>query len=117
MSSVEQARRLTSQRDDFVFTGPDTIAGAYLRGFWNPVYHAADLKVGRPVPLRIMGETFTLYRGESGAVHLAEARCPHRGTQLSSAWVEGDALRCFYHGWKFESDGRCSEQPAEESRF
>ena len=117
MQSVEQARRLTSQRDDFVFTGPDSLAGVYLRSFWNPVYHSGDLKTGRPVPLHIMGETFTLYRGDSGNVHLVEARCPHRGTQLSSAWVEGDALRCFYHGWKFESDGRCSEQPAEESRF
>jgi 5,5'-dehydrodivanillate O-demethylase oxygenase subunit len=117
MQSVEQAQRLTSQRDDFAFTGPGTLAGAYLRRFWNPLYHSIDLKVRRPVPLQIMGETFTLYRGEGGTVHLVEARCPHRGTQLSSAWVEGDALRCFYHGWKFESDGRCSEQPAEESRF
>lgn len=117
MQAAENAPRLTSQRDDFVFTGPGTVAGNYLRRFWNPVYHSVDLKPGRPVPLRIMRQTFTLYRGESGTVHLTDGRCPHRGTQLSSAWVEGDALRCFYHGWKFESDGRCSEQPAEESRY
>jgi 5,5'-dehydrodivanillate O-demethylase oxygenase subunit len=98
-------------------TGPETPAGRYLRHFWQPVYHGADLRPGRPVPLRIMGEDFTLYRGESGEVHLVEPRCPHRGTQLSSGWVEGDALRCFYHGWKFGADGRCIEQPAEESAF
>jgi 5,5'-dehydrodivanillate O-demethylase len=103
--------------DDYVLTGPGTPAGAYLRKFWNPVYHSVDLKAGRPVPLTIMSEQFTLYRGDSGQAFLVEARCPHRGTQLSSAWVTGDALRCFYHGWKFESDGRCSEQPAEESLF
>jgi 5,5'-dehydrodivanillate O-demethylase len=98
-------------------TGPGTPAGKYLRRFWQPVYHSVDLQTARPVPLRIMGEDFTLYRGESGAVHLVEPRCPHRGTQLSSAWVEGEALRCFYHGWKFGPDGQCIEQPAEESAF
>lgn len=98
-------------------TGPGTPAGRYLRRFWQPVYHGVDLKPGRPVPLRIMGEDFTLYRGESGAVHLVDPRCPHRGTRLHTGWVEGDALRCFYHGWKFGPDGQCVEQPAEESSF
>src|SRR6185436_16111132 len=101
----------------FEQAGPGTPAGRYLRRFWQPVYHAADLKTGRPVPLRIMGEDYTLYRGESGAVHLTQPRCPHRGTRLSTAWVEGDALRCFYHGWKFGADGQCVEQPAEESSY
>src|SRR4051812_5107096 len=85
------------QAQEFERTGPGTLAGRYLRRFWQPVYHSIDLKPGRPVPLRIMSEDFTLYRDEAGAVHLVAARCPHRGTQLSSAWVEGDSLRCFYH--------------------
>lgn len=115
--ATDTARRASSQLDEYSFTSRDTAAGQYLRSFWNPVYHSVDLKKGRPVPLRIMNELFTLYRGESGEAFLVEARCPHRRTRLTTAWVEGDALRCFYHGWKFESDGRCSEQPAEESRF
>lgn len=101
----------------FEKTGPDTPAGRYLRSFWQPVYHCADLKPGRPVPLRIMSEDFTLYRGEGGAVHLVASRCPHRGTRLHTGRVEGEALRCFYHGWKFAPDGQCVEQPAEESFF
>jgi 5,5'-dehydrodivanillate O-demethylase oxygenase subunit len=117
MVQTAKARSLSSRTEDFVSTAPGTPAGTYLRRFWNPVYHTVDLKVGRPVPLRIMSENYTLYRGEGGEVFLAQAHCPHRGTQLSSGWVEGNALRCFYHGWKFESDGRCSEQPADESRF
>jgi 5,5'-dehydrodivanillate O-demethylase len=98
-------------------TGPGTPAGKYLRRFWQPVYHSVDLKPGRPVPLRIMGEDFTLYRGESGAAYLVEPRCPHRGAQLSAGRVEGEDLRCFYHGWKFAPGGQCLEQPAEESFF
>jgi len=98
-------------------TGPGTPAGAYLRRFWQPVYHSVDLQPGRALPLQIMNEEFTLYRGEDGKVNLVGARCPHRGTILSNGWVEGDTLRCFYHGWKFASDGKCVEQPAEESSF
>jgi 5,5'-dehydrodivanillate O-demethylase len=69
------------------------------------------------MPLRIMSEDFTLYRGASGAVFLVDRRCPHRGAQLSAGWVEGDQIRCFYHGWKFDGAGRCVEQPAEGSAF
>jgi 5,5'-dehydrodivanillate O-demethylase oxygenase subunit len=100
-----------------VHTGPGTIAGRYLRRFWQPVYHATDLAPGRAAPLRIMGETFTLYRGATGTLVLTEPSCPHRGAQLSAGRIEGDALRCFYHGWKFAPDGRCLEQPAEDSLF
>jgi 5,5'-dehydrodivanillate O-demethylase len=101
---------------DFVHTGPGTIAGAYLRRFWQPIYRAEDLQPGRAVPVRLMGEDFTLYRGDSGP-HLLAFRCAHRGTQLSTGWVEGDNLRCFYHGWTYEPDGQCVEQPAEPEPF
>lgn len=103
--------------DDIVHTGPGTLAGRFLRRFWQPVYHAVDIEPGRAKPLRILGESFTLYRGDAGALHLVDPICPHRGTRLSLGHVEGEAIRCSYHGWKFECDGRCVEQPAEESRF
>ena len=117
MAEPASVVRLSSRGEDCVRTGPGTPAGRYLRQFWQPVYHSVDLKPGRPVTIRIMSQDFTLYRGESGAAHLVDARCPHRGTQLSSGWIEGDDLRCFYHGWKFSSDGACIEQPAEENSF
>jgi len=102
---------------DFVHTGPGTLAGRYLRLFWQPVYRVKDLKPGRAVPIRIMGENFTLYRGESGTVHVVAFRCAHRGTQLSTGWVEGDSIRCRYHGWRYEGSGQCVEQPGVEESF
>lgn len=103
--------------EDFVRTGPGTLGGRYLRMFWQPVYVAVDLAPGRAVPIRIMSEDFTLYRGEGGAAHLVADRCAHRGTQLSTGWVEGDSIRCRYHGWKFDGSGQCVEQPGEEEAF
>jgi 5,5'-dehydrodivanillate O-demethylase oxygenase subunit len=117
MSTQEALRPQRLSARDFAHTGPGTDAGRYLRTFWQPIFHSADLAPERPAPLRIMGESFTLYRGASGQAFLIDHRCPHRGLQLSAGWVEGDDLRCFYHGWKFAGDGRCIEQPAEENAF
>jgi len=99
---------------DFEHTGPGTLGGRYLRLFWQPVYVAKELKPGWTVPLKVMNEEFTLYRGEGGgAPHLVEFRCAHRGTQLSVGWVEGECIRCRYHGWKYDGTGQCVEAPLE----
>src|SRR5947209_4375376 len=120
MAMEESGGAVGSSRPDYMdieHTGPGTLAGRYLRRFWQPVYRADDLRAGQAKPLRIMSEDFTLYRGEDGVPHAVAFRCAHRGTQLSTGWVEGDDLRCFYHGWKYNGDGRCVEQPAEPEPF
>jgi 5,5'-dehydrodivanillate O-demethylase len=102
---------------DFVHTGPGTLAGRYLRLFWQPISCSHELAAGQALPVRIMGEDFTLYRGASGAPYLVGPRCAHRGTQLAVGSVEGECLRCFYHGWKYDGAGQCNEQPAEGQSF
>jgi 5,5'-dehydrodivanillate O-demethylase oxygenase subunit len=102
---------------DFVRTNPGTLAGRFMRMFWHPIYRSQDLLAGRRVPVKIMGEEFTLYRGESSVAHLLAHRCAHRGTQLSVGRVEDDCIRCFYHGWKYDGSGQCVEQPAEDASF
>jgi len=103
-----------SQTPDFVHTGPGTLGGRYLRLFWQPVFRGRELEPGRAVPIRIMSEDMTLYRGAGGDAHLVAFRCAHRGTQLSVGWVEGDCIRCRYHGWLYDGTGQCVEQPGED---
>ena len=117
MSSPADMQTTHTGEVDFVHTGPGTLAGRYLRMFWQPVYASEDLKPGYAAPIRIMSEDFTLYRGESGAAYIVDFRCAHRGTQLSLGWVEQDCIRCFYHGWKYDGSGQCVEQPAEDESF
>jgi len=99
--------------DAFYQTGPDTLGGKYQRLFWHPISASADLAPGKTKPIKLLSEQFTLYRGETGTLHLTEFHCPLRRTQLSVGYVEGDAIRCLYHGWKFGADGGCVERPAE----
>src|SRR5262247_1921665 len=120
MVAIEEKRprqKKTAQPLDFARTGPATLAGRYMRLFWQPVCKSEDLQAGHAKPLRIMSEDFTLYRGETGVAHVVDFRCAHRGTQLSTGWVEGDNLRCFYHGWMYDGSGQCVEQPAEDASF
>src|SRR3954453_4191191 len=107
----------TADFSNFGHVGPGTLAGRFLRRFWQPVYRAADLAPGHALPVRLIGGGFTLYRGGSGTVHAVANRCAHRGTQLSTGWVEGDCIRCFYHGWKYDGAGQCVEMPAEDASF
>ncbi len=95
-------------------TGPETPAGRYLRRFWIPVAVLDDVKPGRAKTITIMDERFTYYRGETGTPHVLAAECAHRHASLApTGIVEGDCLRCFYHGWKYDASGQCLEQPAE----
>lgn len=87
--------------------------GRLLRKFWQPVALAGDVVPGAAIPLLIMGEELTLYRGESGALHLVGGRCAHRRTLLHTGWVVGEEIRCIYHGWQFDGKGACVNRPAE----
>lgn len=102
---------------DFEHTGPGTLAGRYMRTFWQPVFRAEDLSPGQAIPIGVMSENFTLYRGQGGTPHLVSNRCAHRGTQLSTGWVEEDTIRCRYHGWRYDGSGQCVEQPGEDASF
>ena len=102
---------------DVAHTGPETPAGRFLRRFWTPVARLDDLEPGTAKPLRIMNELSTYYRGESGDPHLVGFYCAHRSTQMSTGFIEGDEIRCFYHGWKYDGMGQCIEQPAEAEGF
>ena len=100
-----------------MLTGPDTLGGKMLRRFWHPVVYSHRTEAGRAMPLTHLNEQFTLYRGESGKPHIVGFNCPHRKTQLSVGWVEGEDVRCFYHGWMFNGRGECVAQPGEPQPF
>lgn len=98
---------------DYAHTSSGTPAGQLLRQAWQPVYIAADLKPGWAATIRVMSEEIALFRSEAGKAYAVGARCAHRGVLLSTGSVEGEGLRCAYHGWKYDGEGKCVSQPAE----
>jgi 5,5'-dehydrodivanillate O-demethylase len=105
---------MLSQQDNELFTriGPGTPMGAMLRRYWHPV-GCSEFVTRKPVRAKVLGEDLVLYRGDGGAPHLMQLRCAHRGLALDYGRVEGDCLRCPYHGWLYDQTGQCLEQPAE----
>ncbi len=108
---------VTDTFEELANTGPGTSMGALLRKFWHPVAVASSIGPASAIPIRVLGEDLTLYRGESGLPYIVAQRCAHRRTLLQSGWVEGERIRCTYHGWLYDGTGQCVEMPAEDPSF
>jgi phthalate 4,5-dioxygenase len=101
-------------------TGSSTPAGEMLRSFWQPAALVEELDERRPSkPVRLLGEDLVLFRDDEGEYGLIGRMCAHRGSDLAYGRVEHGGLRCLYHGWLYDRQGSCLEQPAEPeaSRF
>lgn len=98
--------------DQVVRVGPGTPGGNYLRRFWWPVALSDEVK-DVPVPVRILGEELVLFRDLSGHLALLELHCSHRRASLEYGRIEADGIRCAYHGWYYDAQGRILDRPAE----
>jgi 3-ketosteroid 9alpha-monooxygenase subunit A len=79
---------------------------------WYPVAWGFELEAGTVAKRRYFGRELVLYRGESGSAFVLAAHCPHLGAHLGvGGKVEGDTLRCPFHGWRFTGAGECVEIP------
>jgi 5,5'-dehydrodivanillate O-demethylase len=97
--------------------GPGTPGGELLRRYWHPIAAASELTDEKPRRrLRILGEDLVLYRGEDGTYGLVAEQCSHRGASLYYGFLEGACIRCPYHGWLYDAEGRCVEQPFEPAQ-
>ncbi|RYH42592.1 MAG: aromatic ring-hydroxylating dioxygenase subunit alpha, partial [Alcaligenaceae bacterium] len=104
MLSEEKNRLLTQ-------VGPGTPMGKLLRRYWMPVAGVSEFDNRSTKPLRLMGEDLVLYKDLSGTFGLVDRRCAHRRADLAYGMVEQCGLRCNYHGWRFDENGKCLEQP------
>jgi phenylpropionate dioxygenase-like ring-hydroxylating dioxygenase large terminal subunit len=102
------------QNATITLTGRDTPAGKLMRLYWQPAALSEELAAERPLKaVRLLGQDFVLFRDERGRVGLLDRDCPHRGADLAFGRLEDGGLRCAFHGWLFDTQGRCLETPAE----
>ncbi|MBB3926902.1 phenylpropionate dioxygenase-like ring-hydroxylating dioxygenase large terminal subunit, partial [Sphingobium jiangsuense] len=74
-----------------------------------------------PRAIRYFGQDLVMYRGESGQAYVVEAYCPHMGAHLAKnttsyivrdgEQVQGESIRCPFHGWRYGPDGQCDHIP------
>jgi phthalate 4,5-dioxygenase oxygenase subunit len=95
--------------------GRGTPMGDLQRRYWIPCALSRELPEpdGAPIRVRLLGEDLVAFRDSDGQVGLVDAFCPHRRAPLFFGRNEHHGLRCAYHGWKFDRDGRCVDMPSE----
>ncbi|MCG6206724.1 aromatic ring-hydroxylating dioxygenase subunit alpha [Rhodopseudomonas sp. HC1] len=102
------------QNDLITRVGPAAPCGKLMRAYWQPAALVDELEGDRPIrPVRLLGEDFVLFKDEQGRYGLIDRDCPHRGADLAFGRLEGGGLRCAFHGWLFDVEGKCLETPAE----
>lgn len=107
---------LSKEENDLLCqTGPGTPMGELMRRYWLPAMLAEELPEpdGTPIRVRLLGEDLVAFRDSAGRVGLLAELCSHRCTSLAYGRNEDGGLRCIYHGWKFDVEGRILETPAE----
>ena len=85
----------------------------WIQNAWYVAAWSADVADNSIFARRFLGKRVILYRTRDGQVTALEDRCCHRHAPLSKGRIEGDDVRCMYHGVKFGPSGACVEIPGE----
>ncbi|HMC51874.1 MAG TPA: Rieske 2Fe-2S domain-containing protein [Acidimicrobiales bacterium] len=83
---------------------------AFPRRWWYPVCRSSSLG-RRPLGVILMERPLALFRDGAGRPAAVLDRCSHRNAPLSLGSVHAGCIRCPYHGWRYDRDGRCREVP------
>ncbi|WP_341892871.1 aromatic ring-hydroxylating dioxygenase subunit alpha [Variovorax sp. YR752] len=87
----------------------------FVRNCWYVAAWDHELLADTLLERTIIGESVLFYRRGDGSPVAIDNRCPHRHAPLSMGRKEGDAVRCLYHGLKYDSRGQCVEIPGQEA--
>ena len=106
------------QNEIITRTGPGTPGGELFRRYWLPVGLSTEVTAGgKPNQVKVLSEDLVLFRDTKGRPGLLGLHCSHRLTSLAYGRVEDGGIRCPFHGWLYDIEGRCLEQPAEPEPF
>jgi 3-ketosteroid 9alpha-monooxygenase subunit A len=78
---------------------------------WYAVAYSDELPAMGIQSLEYFGRALVLYRTADGRAAVLDAHCPHLGAHLGLGCVDGDGVRCPFHGWRFDREGSCNDVP------
>jgi nitrite reductase/ring-hydroxylating ferredoxin subunit len=79
---------------------------------WYALGRVDEFPAGQVRTLHRFGRDLVVFRSQAGKVAVLDAICPHLGAHLGAGTVRGEELVCPFHGFGFDTDGRCSSLPA-----
>ncbi len=79
--------------------------------FWYPAELSENVSID-PVKCRILGQSLVVFRDSEGTAHCLSNVCVHRCASLANGWVKDSHLVCPYHGWEYNSEGKCTHIPS-----
>jgi len=88
---------------------------AFLMNCWYVAAWDHELIDGKLLARTLLDKPVVMYKGDSGKVVALDDRCCHRGAKLSAGRLEGDCVRCMYHGLKFDATGKCVQIPGQDN--
>jgi 5,5'-dehydrodivanillate O-demethylase len=106
MESPEQNQLLTQ-------VGRGTPMGELMRRYWQPLGAAVEMQDRWTLRVRLLGEDLVLFRNRQGELGLIAEQCPHRRASFLHGIPTEQGIRCPYHGWEFNAQGKCLHQPFE----
>lgn len=107
---------MTPQQNDLLCrVEGDAPMGKVMRRHWMPVCMSEEVAEpdGTPRRARLLGEDMVVFRDTEGRIGVLDERCPHRRASLVFGRNEECGLRCLYHGWKFDVNGRAMDMSSE----
>lgn len=87
----------------------------FYYGCWYVAAWATDVLPGQHLARTFLNEPVILFRTQSGTLGALEDRCCHRALPLSCGHVDGEIVRCIYHGLEFDCTGRCVRIPQQDT--
>ena len=79
---------------------------------WQPVGHARDAaQPGQYFSCEIAGEPVIVARTSAGELKALANVCRHRASAIVSGKGQANVLRCPYHAWTYQLDGRLLGTP------
>ena len=94
--------------------GSGTPMGELLRRYWQVVAASSELEEPGIKEVRVLGEDLVLFKDLKGRLGLVQRACAHRRVSLAYGIPEEEGIRCSYHGWMYDVNGQCVEQPYDE---
>lgn len=109
MESAIQNKLLTE-------VGKGTPMGNLMRRYWQPIGALVELENKWTRRVRLLGEDLVLFKDRQGRLGLIAEQCPHRRASFAHGIPTEDGIRCPYHGWEYNAQGKCINQPNEQDK-